>query len=98
MENSAHYCDLATEGAFIRKSLDEYFTAAQQQGVRIVHACGSVAVPAEALCLMVGHHMATVHGKQLGKVTTVVSDCAPCTTRLRRPNRAPRALEQLMLR
>lgn len=72
MENSAHYCDLAGEATFIRKNLDEFSVVAKANRVRIVHSCASVAVPAEVMTLMVAHHMATVHGKQLGHVT----DCA----------------------
>jgi short subunit dehydrogenase-like uncharacterized protein len=75
VDSLTHYCDLTAELPFIRNSLDEFHDRAKTNGVRIVHACASAALPAEVMTLMVANYMDTVHHKQLGQVTTLVLEC-----------------------
>jgi short subunit dehydrogenase-like uncharacterized protein len=40
-----HYCDLAGEGQWIRRMIDQHHDAAAESGARIVHCCGFDSVP-----------------------------------------------------
>lgn len=79
VENSAHYCDLAVDAPFVRSIIDEFHEAAEDRGVRIVHACGFDSVPSDVLTLATAHYMREEHGKSLGDVVLLCHDCAlPC--------------------
>ena len=45
VEAGTHYCDLAGEGQWIRKMIDQHHDAAVESGARIVHCCGFDSVP-----------------------------------------------------
>ena len=66
----------------MRRTFDEFDAGAKAKGVRIVHSCGFDSVPSEVVTLMAAHHMATVHNKQLGETTAIVSSMLPCAASL----------------
>jgi short subunit dehydrogenase-like uncharacterized protein len=47
VENSTHYCDLAGETQWIRRTIDRHHEQAQQTGARIVHCCGFDSIPSD---------------------------------------------------
>lgn len=52
LRNGTHYCDIAGEVHFLRKTVERLHAEAQAKKVKIVHSCGFDSVPSD-----LGAHM-----------------------------------------
>ncbi len=67
-----HYCDLTGEVLFVRRSIDDNETAAEQSGARIVHSCGFDSIPSDLGVLLTARAAAQDGGGTLGETTLYV--------------------------
>ena len=57
IRNGTHYCDIAGEVHFIRKTATSLHGAAAAKNVKVVHACGFDSVPSDLGALLLVEHM-----------------------------------------
>ena len=72
VEAGTHYADLTGEVLFIRDSAQAFHDRAQEQGVRIVHACGFDSVPSDLAVLLTAERVLSDGAGELRETTLTV--------------------------
>jgi short subunit dehydrogenase-like uncharacterized protein len=74
IRNGTHYCDIAGEVHFMRKTTSTLHNAAVAKAVKIVHSCGFDSVPSDLGTLMLVEHMQKKLQRPCARVDLLVSD------------------------
>lgn len=74
IRNGTHYCDIAGEVHFMRKTTSTLHAAAAAKSVKIVHSCGFDSVPSDLGTLMLVEHMQKKLQRSCARVDLLVSD------------------------
>ena len=74
VRNGTHYCDIAGEVHFVRKTTSTLHTAATEKGVKIVHACGFDSIPSDLGTLLLVEHMQKKLQRQCARVDLLVNE------------------------
>lgn len=61
--NGTHYCDLAGEVQWMRKMIDQFQSAAEKSGARIVHSCGFDSIPSDIGVWFLQREAKKMHGE-----------------------------------
>jgi short subunit dehydrogenase-like uncharacterized protein len=74
IRNGTHYCDIAGEVHFMRKTTSTLHNAAAAKNVKIVHSCGFDSVPSDLGTLMIAEHMRNKLNRPCARVDLLVND------------------------
>ena len=74
IRNGTHYCDIAGEVHFMRKTTATLHAAAAAKSVKVVHSCGFDSVPSDLGTLLLAQHMRQKLGRGCARVDLLVND------------------------
>lgn len=74
IRNGTHYCDIAGEVHFMRKTTATLHASAAAKNVKVVHSCGFDSVPSDLGTLLLVQHMKTKLGRACARVDLLVND------------------------
>jgi short subunit dehydrogenase-like uncharacterized protein len=70
--NGTHYCDLAGEVQWMRKMIDQFQSAAEKSGARIVHSCGFDSIPSDIGVWFLQREAKIKHGEVCSDIKMLV--------------------------
>lgn len=73
-EYGTHYCDLAGEVQWMRRTIDAHHETAVKTGARIVHTCGFDSIPSDLGTWALQQEMIKAFGKPASKVTALFGE------------------------
>ena len=74
IRNGTHYCDIAGEVHFMRKTVSALHDQAVAKSVKVVHSCGFDSVPSDLGTLMLVEHMRKKLGRPCARVCLLVNE------------------------
>lgn len=74
LRQHTHYCDIAGETHFMRRTTSTLHDTAATRGVKIVHSCGFDSVPSDLGALMLVRHMKEVLHRPAARIVLMVND------------------------
>ncbi len=73
-EHGTHYCDLAGEVQWMRRTIDAHHERATASGARIVHTCGFDSIPSDLGTWALQQEMIKAYGKPASSVTALFGE------------------------
>lgn len=74
LRTGTHYCDIAGEVHWMRKTVSTLHAAARAKNVKIVHSCGFDSVPSDLGAYLLAQHMRTELERPCARIDMLVNE------------------------